>query len=723
MGYKTIQQTFGAGVIDPKLQYRSDIQFYQQGLAVGNNVLINPQGNAQRRPGSLVRDDITTARGVAATKNVRQIEFDYGLEQRYTIVVHDADIEVYQGGVFVTSTGSSPFTNAQIAEITWFQAFDVLFLFHKDVQTQKVTRTGASTFTIGAQAFDEIPLYQFAQTVTNGGKNIFIRDPDGRTYAFSATRVAITDTQGIGCVAYAVVSGGAIASVVVVNGGEDYDSPSAEIIGMNGGSGATLTVTTQAGVITAIGVSAGGSGYSDGEFAANLEGQYLEMDSGEGRARIIEYISTTCAKIAIVLPFFDNSEIAAADFFFDKGYEPVWSGSRGWPRAGVIWQDRFFLAGSASLPDTIWASRTGLYFNFDNTRPELDDFGFQFTLSGNQVNEIQWLIAARTLEIFTAEGEFTLSGEPITPTSAVIRSHDKRGILGALRPQRVDGSTLFMQRRGKALREFIFDEGEQNYIANNISLLSAHLLNDPQDMALRKSISTSEADYLIIVNGDGTLAVLCTLRRQQVTAWTTCSTDGLYRSVSVEGDKIFFVVQRTINGSDKIFFEEWDEDTLFDCAIAGTGSGSSIGSLGYIEGEEVYILTDGILNPTETVASGSVTPDRAYESSFEVGLGFFCTIEDLPVALTVGSGSLRADKKRVARVAINFFETQNATVNGRQVSFRQLGSGLLDQPVTPYTGEKEIFGLLGWDRTAQITIGQSAPLKFNVRGFVKEVEL
>ena len=72
--------------------------------------------------------------------------------------------------------------------------------------------------------------------------------------------VVITDSNGAGASAQAVIVNGAIASVTLLSGGTGYLAPSVAITSALG-TGATATATVTGGVITAINVTAGGSGY------------------------------------------------------------------------------------------------------------------------------------------------------------------------------------------------------------------------------------------------------------------------------------------------------------------------------------------------------------------------------------------------------------------------------------------------------------------------------
>lgn len=69
--------------------------------------------------------------------------------------------------------------------------------------------------------------------------------------------------DGIDAFATATVSGGVVTAITLVNGGSGYTFAQVVVIG-GGGSGATGTATITAGVITAIALGSGGSNYSDG---------------------------------------------------------------------------------------------------------------------------------------------------------------------------------------------------------------------------------------------------------------------------------------------------------------------------------------------------------------------------------------------------------------------------------------------------------------------------
>ena len=265
---------------------------------------------------------------------------------------------------------------------------------------------------------------------------------------------------------------------------------------------------------------------SANSFAADNVGDYVEAENGLGRARITTFKSATVVEAIVEIPFFSTDVIASGSWFLEVDYVDVWSATYGYPRTVTFHEQRLYFGGSKSRPNTIFASRVARFFDF-NPGEGLDDDAIDLTINTSQVNAITGLHSGRDLQIFTKGGEFFLPQsdlDPITPSNVVVQGSTRRGSLEGIKPLGAESGTLFIQRSGKALREFLFSDVELSYISNNISLLSSHLLSTPVDMALRKATSTDDGDLLMIVNTDGTMAMYSILRGQNVIAPSLAST-------------------------------------------------------------------------------------------------------------------------------------------------------------------------------------------------------
>ena len=64
-----------------------------------------------------------------------------------------------------------------------------------------------------------------------------------------------------------------------------------------------------------------------------------------------------------------------------------------------------------------------------------------------------------------------------------------------------------MQTNGKTVREYTFNASTEEFVSDNISLLSSHLISNPVDSAKVTSLNNRTEQFYLLVNDDGTIAV------------------------------------------------------------------------------------------------------------------------------------------------------------------------------------------------------------------------
>jgi hypothetical protein len=452
-------------------------------------------------------------------------------------------------------------------------------------------------------------------------------------------------------------------------------------------------------------------------FSAGSVGQYINAYP-QGRARIIQYISATSVKAVTEYPFFDTSNIAQGSWEIESGYEDVWSSGKGWPRTVTFHEGRLYFGGSKSRPSTIWGSKIGIFDEFMPTEA-FDDDAVEATLDTSSLNVIVDMISGRDLQVFTTGAEFYVpqSGtEPITPLTLTFKGVSRNGIKPGTRVQSLESGTVYIQRQGKSINEFLFSDTQLTYVTQRISLLSGHLLKAPTRMSLRRATSTDEGDLLMMVNDtDGTIAAFSIMRSQQITAPSEFITDGLFKDVSVDVTDIYAVVKRTFNSTDKYFVELFSFDRFTDCAFVG-GAASGATSLPHV-GKSLNVICDGVPQGNETVSGGgAVTFDRPSTASYEVGLPFTVYAKTMPVEIKLQTGTRIGFKKRIVEINALVDNTQHLELNDNPVPFRTFDNPLLDDPEPTYTGSKRVNGVLGYSREASVEISQSLPLKMTLLG-------
>jgi len=290
---------------------------------------------------------------------------------------------------------------------------------------------------------------------------------------------------------------------------------------------------------------------SSGVFTgSNRVNQYINVANGFGRARIIEKESNTVVKTVTEIPFFEaNVAIADGDWELEEGYEAAWSATRGYPRTCTFHEGRLYFGGSKSMPNTLFGSKVVDFFNF-KVAEALDDDCIQATISSDSVNAITAIRSGRDLQIFTTQAEYFVPQAdltPITPSNITIKTATSRGLQEGVKPVSADNGTIFIQTGGKAMREFMFSDSDLNYLSNNISMFSSHLLKSPRSMALRKATNTDDGDLILVVNStDGTMAAYSILKPQNVVAPSEFVTNGTFLEVGTDLQDVYTIVNRTL---------------------------------------------------------------------------------------------------------------------------------------------------------------------------------
>jgi|TARA_R110001583_G_scaffold92218_1_gene234628 hypothetical protein len=682
------QANFTIGEIDPLLRGRIDLEQYYASVATADNVIFEPQGGVSRRPGLKFVYDATAD---GASNGIYLIPFEFSTSQHFmilaTVITAASTIrfQFFSGNQRIENLngGSQDYVDFNVGTLYSASTIDISKLyFTQSADTLICTHENFAPFKI-------------------------LRGANNQTWTAS--------TLGI-----------VMPSVVYT---AQLTTPAA-----------TITPDAVSGSVT---ITASASVFS----TANVN-QYINITNDFGRAKIIEFISATVVKVTTEIPFYEKDvAIAANNWELESGYENAWSNSRGWPRTCTFHEGRLYFGGSALKPDTLFGSKVGDFFNF-KVAEGLDDDAIVATLSTDSLNAITALRSGRDLQIFTTSAEFFIPQSdlsPITPSNIVVKSATRRGHKFGIRPQAAEGGTLFIQRHGKALREMLFSDVELSYVSNNISLLSSHMIVDPQKMALRTATDTTDGDLLLIVNGldstgyraastgfTGTITAFMLNRPQQIVAPSTFTTDGDFIDVAVDLDTIYTVVKRTIGGAVKYYLEIFDDDRTTDCGIQyynnpvapdqARPGGTSAGYLAHLNGKTVKIIRDDIVDTDRTVSDGIVALGGTVTTYVEVGLNYTVTLKTNPFEPRLPGGSAQSNKRRIMEVTPILYKSQNITINSRSISLDTLplsGTGA----VSTFTGPKKTQGFLGYDRDAQITISQDKPVFFTVLALDYKVAL
>jgi hypothetical protein len=252
--------------------------------------------------------------------------------------------------------------------------------------------------------------------------------------------------------------------------------------------------------------------------------------------------------------------------------EELISAPRGYPQAVTFHDNRLYFAGVRDAPAAVIGSQVGGYYNFD-VGTGLADEAINVFVSGDRVNEIRHLVSSRNLQVLTDGGEYfvptSTDTSAVTPANITFLRQTPYGCSRA-KPIIFDGATLYAQKNGKSIREYLFSDVENAYASTSISILASHLVNGPVDMTMITGTTTRPEQFAFFTNNDGTLALFHSIRAEKIAGWTlwTTRTDDEFTSITAINENLFCVVKRDLEGGTVYTLEKFAEqdDLTLDCS-------------------------------------------------------------------------------------------------------------------------------------------------------------
>jgi hypothetical protein len=433
-------------------------------------------------------------------------------------------------------------------------------------------------------------------------------------------------------------------------------------------------------------------------------GNYIEGNGG--RVKITQRNSTTVVIGYAVIPFYTNQTINSGLWTLTTDYEDVWSDTRGWPTTVTFYEGRLWFGGSRSRPQTIWGSKVGLFFDFVSTG-QYDNDAIDVTIDTNELNQITNIFGQRNLQIFTSGNEFYVPqsfNEPITPSNIGIRQQTSNGAWEKTKPVDIEGVIFFLEKKGKSVIEFAYNDSQGAYSSNNESILNSHLINQPVDLKAETNNESEQSNFLYLVNDDGTVCVGCILLFQAVRGYTLWTTNGTFKSVAVNPDGTYFIIERQIDGENILYFEKLDLDHTTDSFkyVELSSPTDTLDGLDHLEGETLDVIADGIYVGQKTVSGGEITLDEDALVSIEAGLPYTIQIKSNPIEVPQ-AGTGVSKKKRIAELTTRLYTSQNIVINGEEAT-------LTDDEMQDYT----FYGIGDWGEIVYFEITQNKPYALTI---------
>jgi hypothetical protein len=351
------QTNFTAGELTPKLAGQVDFKKYSNGVETLENMTVFPQGGVSRRNGSRFVCEVKDSTAIT-----RLISFEFNITQAYVLEFGNNYIRFLKDNGQITETAKTitAITKANPAVVTstshgfsngdhvWIA--DVVGMTRLNGRRFVVASTATNTFALTGEDSTSYDTYSSGGTAS-------------KTYEIATTytsaelsELQFTQSADVMYIVHpnhppAKLSRTAHTTWTL----DDVDFTNGPYLDVNT-TATTLTpssASTGSRDITASAVTGinGGVGW-----LATDVGREISMNSG--KATITARTNATVA-VATVTTAFTN---ANAITNWSLG---AWSATTGYPRTVSFFEQRLVFGGSSSYPQTIWASESGLYEEFD----------------------------------------------------------------------------------------------------------------------------------------------------------------------------------------------------------------------------------------------------------------------------------------------------------------------------------------------------------------------
>jgi hypothetical protein len=489
-----------------------------------------------------------------------------------------------------------------------------------------------------------------------------------------------------------------------------------------------------------------------------------ELTRGVYKLQVVNYISNTSARVFLESTDFTNGGTFVVNSIGTAGRtanvtiknflglrtgntirwsEAAFSGVRGYPRAVAIHEQRLCFGGTSHQPNTVWCSKVDDFENFQ-LGSSADD-GLQFTVASSEGNRIEWMFSQKRLMLGTSGDEWTIggadSGQAFSATNVQAQKQSSFGSK-TMRAILLNDVLLFVQRRGRKVRELTYNFERDGWVAPDLTVLSEHVT---QGELVELAFQQQPDAILWAVRGDGQLVGMSYERDQEVVAWHRHTTDGEFESVATvyglsgADDEVWLVVKRTINGQTKRYIERFKADNrakfeaqtkddwwYLDCAKRYSGTATdTITGLSHLEGRAVSVLANGAVQPDETVASGQITLDKTYTKAL-AGLPYTSTILPMKFDFDLRDGPTRGRKKRINRVEVSLFKSLagEASTNGTEWLwiYPRDFTDPMDASPPPFSGDAEVVVAGDYSDDSDIYLRQRLPYPFTVRALVVKLD-
>ena len=466
--------------------------------------------------------------------------------------------------------------------------------------------------------------------------------------------------------------------------------------------------------------------YTSGTVEADLA---ATSSTQSGIVRINSILSNTTAEITVVAKVSQTTDTK-------RWAEGAWSRERGYPSAVTFFEERVVYGFTNSDQQDIWLSETGRFEDFEAGLNDADSFALTLPTA----NRGKWLGSLGTLAAGDGGLEWRIKApldEALTPKNWDMKKQTAYGSAN-IQVVEVGSVLLFIDSVGRKVREFVFNENQQKYVAPDLTALAEHITFSGIVCVAHQKNPDSML-WCVLDNGD--LITLSYEREQNVIAWAKHPMDGLVQSVAVipasGEDEVWISIVRAVDGDNKVYIEQFqsrhldvrkenaffvDSGTIYSGEATTTVTGYS-----HLENKVVAILADGEVLERQRVVGGQIELATAARN-VRGGIPYLSQAIPMRLDINLPTGTTHGSIKKIPEVSFNFHNTLNAKYGA---SVAALFDFDWDDP--RWKNASEIEGLFsglitvaldgGFDMEDTLVISQADPLPCVVRAIIPRMEV
>ena len=788
----TVRQTnFSAGELSPLLWGRTDLSIYGKGLRRCRNFFISHGGAAVSRPGStfvaeckVIADEAyTIIAGENHDRPVRLVSFIVGDNISCVIAFGELHARFYTRGQVIESAPGvpyelvTPYTAAELHLLRFAQVGDVLTIAHPSHAPAELRRTGVTNWSLEdieltppTAVMPDVGISAMPNPFNPGSPPELISttpfmlleplptpDPDHpvREWIWGFTAIMRRKSDGVLFESLMQVVKYSTDGVETYPVAPDQTLLTDHNVAVYRDMPVTLRRLTLNTII-------------DPDF------ETLSFRVYRGRGDVFGWVGDTRSRE-----------------FIDVGDEPDWSiqpplGTNPFrivvsgfvavmrPWTVAFFQERRMWGGAGVTGSnpykqeaTLFGSRAGDYFNHDTRLAmHVSEEAFVKEIAIQTRQRIRHMVTMDRLIVLTDSAARSVAGQDGTPLSYLPAHMPVVDAVGAshVRPLEVDKSVLFVRTKGTGARALVPSQREGGYEGSDISLVAEHMFIGSSREVIDWCHAEDPWGLVWAVRADGRLLSLTYTRGGW--GWATHDTDGVFESIcSVpEGDEdaVYVVVKRLINGVERRYIErftsrhsrapevgdgaaELAEDgqsvitppdfICVDSAVQylGDEQPGSISGLGHLEGEEVFVVGQGMmplgpfdvidgaidLQPVERQLPFNTTCLAGPKLLVHVGMLYTPELE------TLDDPAARMGTKVVERVGVEVDQSIGLEAGQDFDNLAEWDARTVEDGYDPLVPNTQLIDTVvegTWGQTGRAAIRQTKPLPVTVVGISRVLE-